>query len=86
MKDSLNYRVIRKETSWGGDPYPHYEIHEVYYNEDGTFQSWTSDWLAPYGETLDELRSDLLRMLEASEKPVLEISNDSRLLKEVETS
>ena len=46
---------------------------EVYYDNDGNVKGITSDAVKPWGDTKDELRHDLLRMLEALNKPDLEL-------------
>jgi len=56
---SWNYRVIRKEI-FGEE---HYVIHSVYYDKDGNIQSWSADPSVPMGETLEELKDDLEKML-----------------------
>ena len=55
-----------------------YEIREVYYDLPTTSDGigWTQDASAPYGETLDELRQDLERMLAALDKPVIDIDEE----------
>ena len=51
-----------------------YEIREVYYDlPDSDGIGWTQNASTPYGQTLDELRTDLQRMLEALDKPVIDI-------------
>lgn len=51
------------------------EIREAYY--DGTSssepRSWTERAIAPSGLTIEDLRAELERMLEALDKPVLDI-------------
>lgn len=74
-----NYRVVRKP-GFANEPY--YEIHEVYYNEDGTIKYWSSDPMTPFGETPEELELDVTRMLKAFIRPLLKLVDD--LLKEVE--
>ena len=67
-----NYRVVRKQT-YRGKPIMievQYAIHEAYYDGDKP-TSITTDHMAPYGETLEELKNDLSYMLAALEKPVL---------------
>lgn len=67
-----NHRVMRR-TNEHGETW--YDIHEVYYETDpcGVEKlSWTEDAIAPMGETVDELREELERMLRALDKPVLE--------------
>jgi hypothetical protein len=63
-----NYRVLSRthpngEISFG--------IYEVYYNQDGTPGSCTATPVEPSGETLKELKADMIRMLHAFKKPVL---------------
>lgn len=49
-----------------------YQIAEVYYEDDKvTPMGWSADPVAPYGETLGDLRVELNRMLAALDKPVL---------------
>ena len=73
---SWDYRVIkhvRQGESW-------LEIHEAYY-EKGEDEpgSWTEESVKPMGETVEELQKDLEYMLQALEKPVLEVSHDGKL-------
>jgi hypothetical protein len=55
--------TLDKGLSWG--------IHEVYYDEDGNPNGYTERALSPFGESLEELKNDLLYMLKAFEKPIL---------------
>ncbi len=79
-----NYRVCRKEfDAWDAelhDPEDRYSfnIHTVHYldghPDDDTKITFTSvDPIAPYGLTLDDLKSDVAKMNEALEKPVIEL-------------
>lgn len=54
-----SYRVMRTDTH--GEIT--YGIHEVYYDDAGNVQFWSSNQVAPSGETLEELRTDLLRQI-----------------------
>ena len=49
-----------------------YSIREVFYDDDGTIEGWTAEPMDPHGETLDELRADLVRMLACLGKPVMD--------------
>lgn len=49
-----------------------YQVHEVYYAEDGSIETWTVDPVEPLGESLTELREDIRYFLAAFRKPVLE--------------
>jgi hypothetical protein len=50
----------------------YYQIHEVYYDDDGKMKGMTENAIAPFGETATELQKDLNWMLEAMAKPVLD--------------
>ncbi len=65
-----DYRVLRK-TDPNADTVS-YEVHEVYYHEDGSIDRWTAGSVRPYGETVEELREDLRHFLHAFRRPVLE--------------
>jgi|14BtaG_2_1085337.scaffolds.fasta_scaffold32907_2 hypothetical protein len=60
-----NHRVISRE---GQDELA---IHEVYYDEDGEPNMVTNDAVGIYGETVEELRETLERMLKSLEAPKL---------------
>lgn len=65
-----NYRVIRKtcpKTSMVT-----YQVHEVYYAEDGSIDCWTQQPVEPLGTTEAQLRNDVHAFLAAFRKPVLE--------------
>lgn len=64
-----NHRVVRRAID--GEPF--YGIHEAFYAQ-GVDEpnGWTEDPAAPVGETLDELRVELERMLAALDRPVIE--------------
>ena len=63
---TLNYRVFR-EICHGESVF---SIVECYYNSEGKAQM-RSDAQAAHGETPEELKKDLQRMLSAFDKPVL---------------
>lgn len=64
-----NYRIIKQYNEeineWS------YAIHSVYYNRDGKPSGLSVDPSYPSGDTLEELREDLLLYSHAFEKPVL---------------
>lgn len=65
-----NYRVIRKR-------YPDsdaisYQIHEVYYADNGSIEHWTEDPVQPFGESAAELREEIRFFLHAFRRPILE--------------
>lgn len=64
-----NYRVVKRQAfndEWIFGVYP------VYYNKDGDICLISVEPEAPGGETLEELRSHINRMLSAIGKPVLD--------------
>ncbi|WP_295430965.1 hypothetical protein [uncultured Thiodictyon sp.] len=67
---SWNIRVLRKAGADADEV--SYQIHEVFYDEDGSIQSWTLAPVTVYGETLAELREEIRHFLHACRRPVLE--------------
>lgn len=65
-----NYRVIRKACPRTGTVT--YQVHEVYYAEDGLIDCWTQQPVEPLGTTEAQLRNDVHAFLAAFRKPVLE--------------
>lgn len=70
---SWNYRVYTHEFP-DGDSYV--TIHEAYYNDDGSVSGYTERAISPMGTDVNDLRLDLLKMLEALDKPVLTFSKE----------
>tara|TARA_B100000575_G_scaffold143782_1_gene114747 strand:+ start:42 stop:293 length:252 start_codon:yes stop_codon:yes gene_type:complete len=71
-----NYRVI-SHPSWDmnrekGERV--YRIHEVFSDETGII-GYSAEGIEPYGETKEELNTDLSRMAQAFEKPVLNVED-----------
>jgi len=66
---SWNYRVFKKSDVDGME---YYEIHEVYYDEEGKIEGWTEACVSPAGLSEDELKRDLLNMLEAFGEPAMD--------------
>jgi hypothetical protein len=74
-----NYRVIRRyETGLNDIEEPYYSLCEVYYNDDDSIMGYIDSEASPHGESLNYLKADILWMLDACEKPIL----DSRDLEE----
>lgn len=65
-----NYRVIAKKCPKSG--ITTYQIHEVYYTEDGGIDCWTQQPMEPLGTSEAHLRNDLHAFLAAFRSPVLE--------------
>lgn len=63
-----NYRLMRRsaigETTIA--------IHEVYYDEDDHIEGWTETPCHPIGNTVCGLMDEIVTMLEAFDKPVLD--------------
>ena len=77
-----NYRVVEKNTTNKIDcsemeyGITVYEVHEVYYDEDGNITMWSEDSISPYGEgCLKDLEVDIKFMLDACSKPILKESD-----------
>src|SRR3954469_25956318 len=65
-----NYRVIRKVCAPTG--VVTYQVHEVYYTEDGGIDCWTQQPVEPLGTSEAQLRNDVHAFLAAFRKPTLE--------------
>lgn len=64
-----NYRVIRKL-----DDQSHsdtFQIHEVYYRDDGSIECWTQTPVEPLGISESQLRNDIHAFLAAFRLPIL---------------
>ena len=73
---SWNYRVLRQvELGPDGKEMIYYGIHEVYYNSAGVPTTCSINPMSPFGETFEELVSDLRYFSEALEKPVLDFDS-----------
>lgn len=54
------------------DEHGQFMIHEVYYDEAGVIEGWTSDPTSPCGdESLEDLKEDIKIFSKALDKPVL---------------
>lgn len=65
-----NYRVIRKNCQRTGTIT--YQVHEVYYAEDGRIDCWTQQPVEPLGTSEAQLRNDVHAFLAAFRQPMLE--------------
>lgn len=65
-----NYRVIRKRCP--NTEESTYQIHEVYYRDDGSIDCWTQEPVEPLGVSEAQLRNDVHAFLSAFRLPVLE--------------
>ena len=48
----------------------HYSMREVFYDENKNIEGWT-DECSPFGETLEELTSDMNYMMQAFQRDIL---------------
>lgn len=77
---SWNHRVVRKEYTYpDGYVEVSYGIHEVFYVEGETSLAFTTNPVAPVGESVEELRITLERMLRALDKPVIDYETREEL-------
>ena len=67
----LAYRAVRKHHTEVDSVT--YHVHEVFYQEDGSIESWTQEPVTPMGETAEELREDIRYFLHAFRCPILEV-------------
>lgn len=65
---SWNYRIMRRVIC-GVEVH---EIHEVYYNPDGSIKAWTESSITPTGENIEELKKDFAQQLLAFDSSVLD--------------
>jgi uncharacterized membrane protein YccC len=65
-----NYRVIRKNCQRTDTVT--YQVHEVYYTEDGRIDCWTQQPVEPLGTSEAQLRNDVHAFLAAFRQPILE--------------
>ncbi len=78
-----NYRIIKKTDKETDSRF--YRIHEVFYSDDHSIESWTEGPVNPFGESLAGLREDVNYFLSAFRKPVLvekEINGTVKLIDE----
>lgn len=64
-----NHRVVHKYHE-KSDSHT-YQIHEVYYDDNGEIEGWTESAMEPFGETPSELREDIRYFIKAFQKPIL---------------
>ncbi|WP_101758798.1 hypothetical protein [Oceanicoccus sp. KOV_DT_Chl] len=79
---SWNYRVIKNEAA---SREATYQIHEVYYCQDGSIDCWNHTPVEPLGVSEPGLRNDIQAFLGAFRLPVLEeriVNGKARLVEE----
>ena len=65
---SWNYRVIKRVIRGEYS----YNVHEVYYTDDGTIRVWSENPIIPTGETPEELKKDFLMQLKVLDEHILD--------------
>jgi hypothetical protein len=61
---SWNHRILKLSDDT-------YTITEAFYNENNEIMGWAEGGVEPMGETINELRKELIRMLACLEKPYI---------------
>ncbi len=69
---SWNYRVMKEKSPIPGDDTEMFGVYEVFYDDAGKLNGYSTNPKHPYGESLEELKADYELMVEAFNKPVLE--------------
>jgi|NOAtaT_7_FD_contig_31_7940060_length_445_multi_2_in_0_out_0_1 hypothetical protein len=70
---SWNHRVVRRTYhNTHMDDSMLYEIHEVYYNADGTVDGITEEPIRIREETIDDLRKTVERLTQCLTKPIID--------------
>jgi len=65
-----NHRVVKRTVTECGEPVEQFGIHEVFYDIDGPGRhAWTNEPVGVAGESIEELRETLERMLGALDEP-----------------
>ena len=64
-----NHRVVKQILDTGAE---WFSIREVFYNDNGSINSYTVDPVGIVGESIDELREYLQWCLNSLDKPILE--------------
>jgi len=75
---SWNHRVMKHKD--GDDDF--FTIHEVYYDKKGKINGYTSNGTSVCGNSLQELREGLERMLKSLDKEILDYDNEGEKIKE----
>ena len=68
-----NHRVVKRIVREAGEDVEWFGIHECFYERsDESDPGWTDEPIAVGGESVDELRETLERMMRALDKPVID--------------
>jgi hypothetical protein len=66
-----NHRLLATEYESVGSKETYFQIHEVYYDEDGKPNGYTANPITIGGDSIDGLRWTVDRIKECLEKPIL---------------
>ena len=69
---SWNYRVIRHIHTHNDIDEEYYQIHEVFYDDDGNPETMTVEGIIPFGDTEEDLKEVMEMMANALTKNVLD--------------
>ena len=68
---SWNHRILAHKD---GDDY-YYQIHEVYYDDNGNPESYTTNGVSVGAESINGIEWTLDKMKECLDKPILSVEN-----------
>lgn len=74
---SRQYRICYRKSS----PLPGYQIHEVYYDDDGNIKHYSKQPITPYGDIKEELYHDMCDMMDAFDREYLNLDQVDFLMK-----
>ena len=72
-----NHRVVKRRVVECGEEIDWFGIHEVFYGLDGG-TAWTNEPVAVDGESVEELRETLERMLRALDTPIIDDTGNKK--------
>lgn len=73
-----NYRVCHRPSVTGGG----YQIYEVYYDEKGEIDFYTTNPVTPFGDIVDELYEDVAKFWKAFDREPLNLDLIDKLHRE----
>jgi hypothetical protein len=79
-----NHRVMRRSYAHGADVEVLDEIYEVYYDDDGSVNTWTENPVGPIfyvneDDDQESIKDDVNRFLLACDKPILDYETGKKL-------
>jgi hypothetical protein len=73
---SWNYRVCHRPTVAGGG----FNIHEVYYDDEGRIILYSENPITPFGDIREELECDMSQMIDAFNQDTLNLNHVDHLI------